>query len=67
MKQKLVIKVVETDTQDLIQKCQELTVYDAQYRIPWIVFDRDQVVDFDQIVTRAEKAGIYAGVVKSML
>ena len=61
MKQKLVIKVVETDTQDLIQKCQELTAYDAQYRIPWIVFDRDQVVDFDQIVTRAEKAGIYAG------
>lgn len=61
MKQKLVIKVVETDTQDLIQKCQELTAYDAQYRIPWIVFDRDQVVDFDQIVTRAEKAGVYAG------
>lgn len=61
MKQKLVIKVVETDTQDLIQKCQELTAYDAQYRIPWIVFDRDQVVDFDQIVTRTEKAGIYAG------
>ena len=61
MKQKLVIKVVETDTQDLIQKCQELTAYDAQYRIPWIVFDRDQVVDFDQIVKRAEKAGIYAG------
>ena len=61
MKQKLVIKVVETDTQDLIQKCQELTAYDAQYRIPWIVFDRDQVVDFDQIVTWAEKAGIYAG------
>ena len=67
MKQKLVIKVVETDTQDLIQKCQKLTAYAAQYRIPWIVFDRDQVVDFDQIVTRAEKAGIYAGVVKSML
>lgn len=55
MKQKLVIKVVETDTQDLIQKCQELTAYDAQYRIPWIVFDRDQVVDFDQIVTRAKR------------
>ena len=42
-------------------KGQELTAYDAQYRIPWIVSDRDQVVDFDQIVKRAEKAGIYAG------
>lgn len=30
----------------MIQKCKELTAYDAQYRIPWIVFDRDQVRNF---------------------
>ena len=28
----------------MIDKCLELTAYDAQYRIPWIVFDRDQVI-----------------------
>lgn len=61
MQKKLVIKVVETKTQNLIQKCLEMTVYDAQYRIPWIVFDRDQVMNFDQIIKEAEKVGIHVG------
>lgn len=61
VKKKLVIKVVETSTQNLIEKCMELTAYEAQYRIPWIVFDRDQVKNFDQIIVDAKKAGIYVG------
>ena len=39
VRNKLVIKVVETKTRAMIDKCLELTAYDAQYRIPWIVFD----------------------------
>ena len=58
IRDRLVIKVVETKTQSLIDKCLELTAYDAQYRIPWIVFDRDQVKYFDEIVSEAEKKGI---------
>ena len=58
---KMVIKVVETKTQDLVQRCQELTAYETQYRIPWIVFDRDEVANFDQIVQEAEKAEIHVG------
>ena len=58
MQKKLVIKVVETKKQNMIQKCMELTAYDAQYRLPWIVFDRDQVVNFDEIIREAEHAGI---------
>ena len=58
---KLVIKVVETRTQDMIQKCLEMTAYDAQYRIPWIVFDRDEVQDFDCIIQRAQSVGIQVG------
>lgn len=58
---KLVIKVVETRTQDMIQKCLEMTAYDAQYRIPWIVFDRDEVQDFDRIIQGAQNAGIQVG------
>ena len=50
MRNKLVIKVIETKTRTMIDKCLELTVYDAQYRIPWIVFDRDQVQGFDGII-----------------
>lgn len=61
IKKKLVIKVVETKTQNMIEKCLEMTAYEAQYRIPWIVFDRDQVPNFDQIIKDAEKVGINAG------
>lgn len=61
VKKKMVIKVVETKTQNMIQKCMEMTAYEAQYRIPWIVFDRDQVSGFDKIIADAEKYGIHAG------
>ena len=60
-KKKLVIKVVETKTQNLIDKCLEMTAYDAQYRIPWIVFDRDQVSNFDGIIKDANRVGINVG------
>ena len=60
-KSKIVIKVVETKTVDLIDKYLELTAYDAQYRTPWIVFDRDQVPNFDAIVDGAKNKDIYVG------
>lgn len=55
------IKVVETKTRAMIDKCLELTAYDAQYRIPWIVFDRDQVQGFDEIIAEAVSKGIQVG------
>lgn len=58
---KLVIKVVETKTRAMIDKCLEMTAYDAQYRLPWIVFDRDKVKDFDEIIKEAESYGIRTG------
>lgn len=61
VRNKLVIKVVETKTRTMIDKCLELTAYDAQYRIPWIVFDRDQVQGFDEIIKEAEDKGIQVG------
>ena len=61
VRNKLVIKVVETKTRTMIDKCLELTAYDAQYRIPWIVFDRDQVQGFDEIIAKAEREGIQVG------
>ncbi len=33
IKQKLVIKVIETKTQNLVQKFLEMTAYEAQYRM----------------------------------
>lgn len=61
IKSKLVIKVVETKTRTMIDKCLEMTAYDAQYRMPWIVFDRDKVKDFDEIIKEAEANGIGVG------
>ena len=61
VRDKLVIKVVETKTHTMIDKCLELTSYEAQYRIPWIVFDRDQVQEFDKIIAEAENKGVRAG------
>ncbi|MCH5250686.1 MAG: RloB domain-containing protein [Lachnospiraceae bacterium] len=58
VRNRLVIKVVETKTRNMIDKCLELTAYDAQYRIPWIVFDRDQVQKFDDIIAEAASKGI---------
>ena len=58
---KLVIKVVETKTANLIDKCLEYTAYEAQYRMPWIVFDRDKVPNFDDIIKEAGKWGINVG------
>ena len=42
----------------MLEKCMELTAYEAQYRMPWIVFDRDQVKDFDEIIHAAREKGI---------
>lgn len=61
VRNKIVIKVVETETCSLVEKCLELTTYDVQYRMPWIVFDRDQVQDFDKIIDNANKKGINVG------
>ena len=61
IRNKLIIKVVETKTRTMIDKCLELTAYDAQYRSPWIVFDRDQVQGFDEIIAEAESKGIQVG------
>lgn len=61
LKDHLVIKVEKAKTVELVKRALELTEQDSQYRIPWIVFDRDQVKDFDSIVKEAEKNQVGAG------
>lgn len=61
LKDRLVIKVTRAKTSDLVKKTQDLIGSEVPYRIPWIVFDRDQVRDFDKIVELAEKSGIHVG------
>lgn len=61
IKDKITLKVINTKTAKMIDKCLEMMAYEAQYRMPWIVFDRDEVVGFDKIVENAEKNGINVG------
>lgn len=57
---RLVIKVSSAQTEKLVTACEAAGV-DPQYRQPWIVFDRDRVVDFDEIIAEAERRKIRVG------
>lgn len=61
LKDRLVIKVEKARTVELVRKVLERMEQESQYRIPWIVFDRDRVEDFDEIIRTAEKNGVGAG------
>lgn len=61
MKDRFVIKAEKSKTVELVERAVELTDAESQYRIPWIVFDRDQVKDFDEIIRTAEKNSINTG------
>ena len=62
IKGKLVIKVIEAKkTGSLIEECINSVSQSPQYRVPWIVFDRDQVPNFDDIIKEAERKGINTG------
>lgn len=58
---RLVIKVIEDQrTQDLIKVCKEKATSNPQYAKLWIMFDRDEVKDFDDIIKSANREGINA-------
>lgn len=61
IKNRIVIKVVKSRTVKLVETCKEQLAINPQYAEPWIIFDRDQVVGFDEIIASAEKAGINVG------
>lgn len=61
LRDRLVIKVQRADVIDLVKTAKEFGDQDPQYRIPCIVFDRDQVKHFDQIIQSADKEGVKVG------
>lgn len=59
---RIVIKVEKAKTTyNLVDRTLELCSAQAQQRIPWIVFDRDRVKNFDGIIKEAESNDINAG------
>lgn len=57
----ITIKVENTETKRLIALCEEQRALLANYCEPWIVFDRDRVVNFDEIIESAYNCGIHVG------
>ena len=55
---KLVIKVIKTKTKNLVEEALNLASLNPQFGETWIIFDRDQVQDFDEIIRQAEDKGI---------
>ena len=58
---KLVIKVIKTKYSDLVDEARNLASVNVQYREIWIIFDRDKVMNFDEIIRRAEEKSISVG------
>lgn len=58
---KLVIKVVKTKTKNLVEEALNLASLNPQYGEIWIIFDRDQVQNFDEIISEAITKGIIIG------
>lgn len=58
---KLVIKVCKAKTAELVSEALNMASLHPQYGEPWIVFDRDQVKGFDQIVDSAIEKGVKVG------
>lgn len=58
---KLVIKEVKTKTKNLVEEALNLASLNPQYGEIWIIFDRDQVQNFDEIISEAITKGINIG------
>ncbi len=61
LKRRLIIKVSKTKTDNLVNEALSQAALYPQYGEPWIIFDRDQIRDFDNIIQDAREAGIEAG------
>ena len=61
MQGKIAIKIRKTKTKKLVDEVLELASLQPQYSEPWIVFDRDQVKDFNKIIALAKEKGVKTG------
>lgn len=61
IRDRLVIKVSSAPTSELLKKSLEITAIEPQYRKPWIVFDKDEVPNFDKIISDAGDYGVEVG------
>lgn len=58
---KIAINVNKENTDKLVESALNINPYDVHSRERWIVFDRDEVQNFDTIIDEAERNGIRVG------
>lgn len=58
LRDRLIIKVSRTKTDNLVTEALERAALQPQYGEPWIIFDRDQIENFDLIIQQAENVGV---------
>lgn len=58
---RITIEVKQAKTSKLVEACRERASSQSQFCEPWIVFDRDEVSDFDNIIKEAKRQGINVG------
>jgi len=62
IQQRQVIKIISKGAvDDLIDRCEEVVAKHPQYAIPWLIIDRDEVKDFDDLIAKAVKRQMNAG------
>ena len=61
IKDQISIKIINTKTEDLLSKAIEFQARSPRYQKTWIVFDRDRVNSFDNIIEGAKRHFISAG------
>ena len=61
LRKQIAIRVVKTKTQKLVDTCLDIINKESHYVQSWIVFDRDLVIDFDNIIKEALKNNICVG------
>ena len=60
-KDRLVIKVKTSKTYDMIETMQREMTKIPNLCEPWLVFDKDQVIGFDELIRKAKTRGINVG------
>ncbi|MDR1689924.1 MAG: RloB family protein [Clostridiales bacterium] len=59
--ERLIIKVSKAKISDLVDESINLAAMHPQYAEPWIIFDRDKVENFDNIIKGANKRNVKTG------
>lgn len=58
---RIVIKTEQSRLDKIVSRAKTLASFNPQYAETWIVFDRDRVMNFDKIISQAEKEEINVG------